>query len=1333
MLPEEALKTLQKAPNLKATCASGNTLDILGQIVADFSIFGQNVRHRFFVCKNLSISGVCGVDLIRKANLIYNPRSHQVYMENSQVTLQKEVQIPPRSAKLVAIKTQQKDRFGKDSGVAIKGTDNIAHNDVMVHWNGEGQAMIYLINESLEPLHLNRGTPVGDIFEVFNATSFNDVMSSTDNKPPPPSIFSEADKRRFIEESGVLRHLSHEQKLRYQNLLVEYFDILSTNEYDLGQCTLATHKIHLKDPHPTFSKQFPIPAQHLSTLQDTVKEWLRVGVVEPSNSEWSSPIFLVPKRLPNGTTGWRPVIDYRTINSNTHPSGYRLPLISECIDQIGRDQSCLFSQLDLRAGFHQMGLEKASRPISAFYVPGMGQYQFRRAPMGLANMPLSFQRLIDSVFRGLTPSRILCYLDDLLVKSSGHEDMLHGLQQCFERLRKAGLKLNLDKCRFGVTTCEYLGFQLGKEGYQPSKRKVLAISEAKPPSTIKEVRQFLGLTNFFRMCIPQFARISKPLSRLTCKNSGWTSGNLPQDALSAFQTLQKLLCSEPVLTYPNPKLPYHLYCDASQGNVGENNGGLGACLVQYVQGIPKVVAYASRSLQKHEANYTPYLLELLACTWGIDHFRVYLTGTPFTLHTDHRPLERLSKTHTRTLNRLQQQMLEFNFTVEYIEGSKNPSDYCSRNVPLLLQGQVMAASAYAVTSMDLQEDMAAMAELQRQDPLCIELVNYCQNGKMSKTPEIQRLIRKFGQFLEIKNGLLFCRKGLLGQPLVWAPAISHGDLIANAHAAVGHKATYKTLTKIMEAYFWPNMAADVNDYIRTCWKCDKAKTYTQVPKAYLKPLQQPQGPFERVHADLFGPLKASDSQKKFILVITDTFTKMAEFVALPNKTPEVVAHALVNRWILRYGSPYVFVTDQGPEFVSKLNQSLFTYLQIDKRQTAARHPATNGACEIINKHIADYLKKAIEESPLDWEVLLPALQLSYNSAANKATKVSPFFLLYGVKARTPFFDPNQADKIFYGEDYTSEIKRRMALARKFATEENLRYIVSYKHQHDKNARPEVYNEGSLVWLHRPDLLKVNPKIQSEWEGPYIVVGVRENNVLIQHLATHKTRFESVHNVRPFRPEKVHQTRQDGLENAPTLSTLEPVSRKNAAAPNSHSSARKAGAGNRYITVQDDEVVILNPYDPAPLPIPLKTEPEASLQPVVSQPAPQQPTAAEADRIEIEPGPSPSPNRPIKTEVTSSPETPTGLLGQLQKFGGKLASPLRDLRNFTTADLVDPIVPNPARLPRQARPKSSATTSTSTSTSTAALTRTQARAKNITLSDPPLSDRPIEYKKYTKKK
>jgi hypothetical protein len=305
-------------------------------------------------------------------------------------------------------------------------------------------------------------------------------------------------------------------------------------------------------------------------------------------------------------------------------------------------------------------------------VPGKGaRYQWRVMPMGLQGLPALFARLMDLVITGVKD--IITYIDDILVHSRDHEQHLKTIEEVLWRLRKYGLKLNVDKTIIGAKTVQSLGYTLSGQGVTLSKDKLAAIKDFPMPTSPKVVREFLGLANYFRSLIPRFSQTADPLNKMTRASTVWRTGAPPPpEAQVAFKKLKEALMSAPIVVNPNREGRFILQTDALTGTDAAA-GGMGAVLLQEQKDkTERVVAYASRGLKDHEVNNPAFLLEKAAACWGIDYFDTYLTAPKqFTLCSDHRPLETMSTVHKKTLNNLQLLMLKFNFVIEYKEGWRN--------------------------------------------------------------------------------------------------------------------------------------------------------------------------------------------------------------------------------------------------------------------------------------------------------------------------------------------------------------------------------------------------------------------------------------------------------------------------------------------------------------------------------------------------------------------------------------------------------------------------------------------------------------------------------------
>jgi len=259
------------------------------------------------------------------------------------------------------------------------------------------------------------------------------------------------------------------------------------------------------------------------------------------------------------------------------------------------------------------------------------------------------------------------------------------------------------------------------------------------------VRAFVGLCNFFRTHIRNFAQMSAPLTRLTRKDSGYTKGEIPEEAMKAFIQLRKALITNPVVDFPRNNRPYYLIVDAATGTES-TEGGIGAILAQKDEnGNFRVISYGSRQLVKHEKNYSPYLLEMAAAVWGMEFYDEYLRGRRFVVLTDHKPLEKLSHLHTKTLNRLQLAMMEYDFLMQYKKGVDMPADFLSRNVV----NQINAIDPFG-------PDLRA---LQQSDPHVKFINNFLATGKWDKlvSKSLENKLSYFAKNCFLENGIIWVR------------------------------------------------------------------------------------------------------------------------------------------------------------------------------------------------------------------------------------------------------------------------------------------------------------------------------------------------------------------------------------------------------------------------------------------------------------------------------------------------------------------------------------------------------------------------------------------------
>lgn len=250
---------------------------------------------------------------------------------------------------------------------------------------------------------------------------------------------------------------------------MKYKDILHRPNQPLTFTNQVRHEIKTTDEVPVFTKSYRYPHIHKDEVQKQISKMLEDGIIRPSQSPWSSPIWVVPKKLDSSNVQkWRIVVDFRKVNEKTIDDRYPLPNISDILDKLGRCQ--YFTTLDLASGFHQIEMHPNSIEKTAFSVEH-GHYEYVRMPFGLKNAPSTFQRVMDNVLKDLQNKICLVYMDDIIIFSTSLQEHINNLKLVLEKLQNAGLRIQLDKSEFLCKSVEFLGHVITPEGIRPNQKK----------------------------------------------------------------------------------------------------------------------------------------------------------------------------------------------------------------------------------------------------------------------------------------------------------------------------------------------------------------------------------------------------------------------------------------------------------------------------------------------------------------------------------------------------------------------------------------------------------------------------------------------------------------------------------------------------------------------------------------------------------------------------------------------------------------------------------------------------------------------------------------------
>ena len=483
--------------------------------------------------------------------------------------------------------------------------------------------------------------------------------------PLDDCTFPTAKKPESFRDVSILNTLTSEQRKEVETLMKQYPDVLSSLP---GRTDQIQHDIKLLTSEPIRTKGYSIPYKTRSVMETEIQDMLDLGVIEPSISQNSSPIVLVPKK--DGSV--RFCIHFRKLNKVTEFDAEPMPNMEEIINRMSGHK--YFTKMDLSKGYWQVGLTERSKPLTAFETP-RGLFQFRTMPFGLVISGATFCRLMRIILSNLP--NVDSFVDDMWIFTETWRDHMTSLRQVLDRLRSAKLTAKPSKCMIGYDSIECLGHNIVGQTVRPQEDKIQAIRDAPRPSTKRQIKSFLGLAGFYRRFIPNFSSIASPLTDLTKKNRPNSIKDWQDHHERAFQTLKNRLTSSPILRLPvfQEGKPFVLRTDAS-------DIGLGAVLLQDFEGEGRLpIAYASKKLLPRERNYSVIEKECLGIIWGVEKFRKYLYGVEFLLETDHKPLSYMqtAKVLNPRIMRWAMKLQPYRFRIVAIRGRDNlGADYRSR-------------------------------------------------------------------------------------------------------------------------------------------------------------------------------------------------------------------------------------------------------------------------------------------------------------------------------------------------------------------------------------------------------------------------------------------------------------------------------------------------------------------------------------------------------------------------------------------------------------------------------------------------------------------------------
>lgn len=866
-------------------------------------------------------------------------------------------------------------------------------------------------------------------------------------------------------------------------------------------------KITLKDPNcrPIVSRERRRSPKDVQTLIDAVKEMEAAGLIQKSDSPWSSQAVLVAK-VRDGVVldEKRPCWDLRGPNSLIVSDAHPLPLPEDLFDKL--QGSRLFSKMDLTKGFWQIPLEEASKKILAMATP-LGLYEPNCMPFGMKNAPAVFQREMQRVLRDRLYNGVIVFVDDILIYSKTAEEHAELVDWVLQRLEDEGYYAHPDKCEFFESEVSFLGHVVSEKGLAVQQYKVKAVRDWPQPHTKKEVRSFLGLTGYYRKFIKQYSELALPLTDLTRDDTKFEWGGLQQEA---FDGLKERLTTADVLAHPDPDRPYILATDASGFAIS------GVLMQDQADGSRRPVAFYSKKMNGAEMRYPVHEQELLAVVGAVEHWRCYLEGSayPLLIHTDHRSLQYLNtQPHlSARQSRWVEKLSEFEFVIQPVAGKTNVvADALSRRADYEAEAEANEAKRRTDTE-------ASGTVLQNVIPQRVKVRLTCVDAEVrplwetrladvpllqdlrtaAKKDEVyqQRLTAERDDGLMVGDGLLWTCDGLYYVP---DDRELQQRLIREVHDTPtgGHMGLKKTLRRLMTTCWWPGMKNHIADYVMGCITCASTKPSLQKPAGKLHPLPIPARPWQVISIDFVGPLPMTTDWFDYVLVVVDKFSKMGHFIATTsNVTAKKTAELLIDNVIRLHGIPEAIISDRGTQFTAELFRQVWKALGTELRMSTSYHPQSDGQTERTIRELEHQLRIHANRSKGQWKEWLSVVEMHYNSDVHESTGKTPYEL-NGVSWRDAFALAMRKPTAEMTSDGAQQIVDGMKAAWEDARQVMLRQREQQKKFADKSRRDERYSVGDLVMLSTDKLAVGRGKLADRYVGPFRVEEVRDNGVNVR--------------------------------------------------------------------------------------------------------------------------------------------------------------------------------------------------------------------------------------------
>ena len=734
-----------------------------------------------------------------------------------------------------------------------------------------------------------------------------------------------------------------------------------------------------------------------ATFDDLVKR----GAMIRASSTCVSPVTCAKKK----DGGTRVCVDYTTLNKFSVKLNFPLPLISSLPSRLTPHHK-YFSVLDLTEAYHSLPMTPRASRLSAIITQD-GVFQPLRCPFGLTSAPMKFVELISEVIRGLEKF-VFSYVDDFIVFSESIDEHLIHLRALFQRFQDYGLVLKTKKCFLAQKNVRFLGFDISAEGIKPVSSRVEAIVNMKPPTSLKEVRRFLGSLNYYRIYLPQIAKTLAPLQALLKGKRKRRLEKWGPEEQCAFDKAIKCLSDATFLAHEDPEAPLILTTDAS----GQFVGGVLEQKISQNEHATKPLAFFSKALSPTAKVRSVFYRELKGVYLSLRNFRHRVRGRELMIRTDHQSIVRAISNdkgnHSPEEIKFISYIKEYSPTMIHIKGSENPvADMLSR--PFGTLSHTTAINSIAGETDEVPITRELMVAAQTQDPtLRDETEAYITNKRGDLEISLNQIDSDSG------NAMLGVVDKAAGLFLPVVPRTLRALIFRKLHNTA-HPGQEKTTNLIRANYFWPGMNHDIPLWVKTCPQCQVVKVHRHT-KQKLHNFPPSTERLSQYHIDIVGPLPISNGYR-YLLTIRDRATGFALAIPLSNKTSVEVIEGLRLHLFGTMGVPTTLVSDRGGEFTSSAFAEFCEKYGVKHKVTTAFHPQSNGFVERLHRTLKQALRAL--ENPDAWSIHIPDIMLVLNSLPSDTNHFTPYQLTFGQSSRIPgsFILTGEAPRVSDGMEH----------------------------------------------------------------------------------------------------------------------------------------------------------------------------------------------------------------------------------------------------------------------------------------------------------------------------